>query len=44
MQNESYVAQQGKFVLRQKLSPNLVFQIVARDHLNICNISTLAYD
>ena len=37
MQHESYVA-------RQKLSAYLVFQLVARHHLNACDISILACD
>ena len=41
MQHESYVARQDKFVAQQKLSSYLVFQLVARHHLNACYISTL---
>ena len=44
MRYESYVAQQDKFVAPQKLSSYLVFQLVARHHLNACRISTLACD
>ena len=44
MPHESYVARQDRFVVRQKLSTYLVFQLVARHHLDACNISKLACD
>ena len=44
MRHESYIARQDKFVARQKLSSYLVFQLVARHHLNACYIFTLACD
>ena len=39
MQHESYVVRQDRSVARQKLSSYLVFQLVARHHLNVCDIS-----
>ena len=42
--HESYITRQDKFVARQKLSPYLVFQLVARHYLNAYDISTLAWD
>ena len=42
MRHEIYVARQHKFVVRQNLSFYLVFQLVARHHLNACDLSILA--
>ena len=41
---DEFVARQDEFVARQKLPSYLVFQLVARHHLNACDISTLACD
>ena len=38
------MAQQNEFVALQNLLTYLVFQIVARHHLNACDISTSACD
>ena len=44
MRHESYVARQDKFVARHKLFSHMVFQLVARHHLDACDISILACD
>ena len=44
MRHKSYVVRQDKFVARQKLPSYLVFELVARHHMNACDISILACD
>ena len=44
MGHESYVVRQHEFVVRQKISSYLMFQLVARHPVNACDISTLACD
>ena len=41
---ERYVARLDEFAVQQKLLTYLVFQLVARHHLNACDISTSACD
>ena len=44
MRHESNVERQDKFFMRQKFLSYLVFQLVVRHRLNVCDISTSACD